>query len=85
LEDAADVIEHKRKVDLEAIVDYVKERFQTNSRGVKKFKQNTSDNEEEEQYSLAFAIADYLQPHILLLVNVNVHTVKNKIIDFDGN
>jgi hypothetical protein len=35
LEETGDLIEHKRRIDLEAVVDNFKDRFQTNSGGVK--------------------------------------------------
>jgi hypothetical protein len=43
LEETADLLKHKRMIDLEAVIDNIKERFQTSRRGAKKYKRNTSD------------------------------------------
>jgi hypothetical protein len=52
LEENAIVIEHKKKIDLETVIYNIKERYLTGSGDAKKFKRDTSVDEEEEQYSL---------------------------------
>jgi hypothetical protein len=47
---------------LEAVIIHIKNMFQNNSGGVKKFKYNASNNEEKQQYSLAPVVADIALP-----------------------
>jgi hypothetical protein len=48
LEETADLIGYNRRIELEAVIDHIKDRFQTNNEGVKKIKRETSDDEENE-------------------------------------
>jgi hypothetical protein len=48
LEETVDLIEQKKKEDLDAVVRTIKDNFSNNEVGVKKFKRNTSDDDEEE-------------------------------------
>jgi hypothetical protein len=48
LEDTADLIEQKKKEDLDAVVHTIKNYFSNNEFGVKKFKRDTSDDDDEE-------------------------------------
>jgi hypothetical protein len=49
LENTADLIEQKKKEDLDAVVRTIKNNFSNNELGVKKFKRDTSDEDEEEE------------------------------------
>jgi hypothetical protein len=49
LKDTADLIEQKKKEDLEAVVHTIKNNFSNNEIGVKKFKRDTSDEDDEEE------------------------------------
>jgi hypothetical protein len=48
LEETADLIEQKKKEDLDAVIHTIKNNFSNNELGVKKFKRDTSDDDEEE-------------------------------------
>jgi hypothetical protein len=48
LEETADLIEQKKKEDLDAVIHTIKNNFSNNELGVKKFKRNTSDDDEDE-------------------------------------
>jgi hypothetical protein len=48
LEETADLIEQKKKEDLDAVIHTIKNYFSNNELGVKKFKRDTSDDDEEE-------------------------------------
>jgi hypothetical protein len=50
LENTADLIEQKRKEDLEAVVYTIIDRFGNNGKGKKKFKCDTSDDDKEKDY-----------------------------------
>jgi hypothetical protein len=48
LEDTADLIEQKKKEDIDAVIRTIKNNFSNNEIGVKKYKHDTSDDEEED-------------------------------------
>jgi hypothetical protein len=48
LEETADLIEQKKKGDLDAVIHTIKNNFSNNELGVKKFKRDTSDDDDEE-------------------------------------
>jgi hypothetical protein len=48
LEETADLIEQKKKEDLDAVIHNIKNNFSNNEVGVKRFKRDTSDDDEEE-------------------------------------
>jgi hypothetical protein len=48
LEETADLIEQKKKEDLDAVIHTIKNNFSNNEVGVKRFKRDTSDDDDEE-------------------------------------
>jgi hypothetical protein len=60
LEDTADLIEKKKKEDLESVTHNIKDRFPTSSGCIKKFKRDTSDDKDEEQRTEQYTLVPYV-------------------------
>jgi hypothetical protein len=91
LEDTADLIEQKRKEDLEAVVHTIKNNFSNNKICVKKFKRDTSDDVDEDEddkknVTVAQKIDQYIEHYSLVSYNPTETVPENFIssdIDFD--
>jgi hypothetical protein len=79
LEDTADLIEQKKKEDLDAIIDTIKDKIRSNDSGLKKFKRDTSDDDSEDenekkneavtqklnQYIECYSLVHYTPTHVM--------------------